>query len=173
THTHTRTLYCTAWVKIETCVCVCVCVCKTTQEVGSGNTSQKSDEEDFVKVEDLPVQLSVMCEEELCKQILEEQRSNNLRSELLNGNTEGLSGLVGNAHALKEPGNSTHLYTTPLHTVLCCVFFSVKYRPEGVGVFSLSVNESPFLLQNPSEPRLHEDGGFESPGPDTTASYLS
>ncbi|XP_053533355.1 pericentriolar material 1 protein isoform X4 [Ictalurus punctatus] len=72
-------------------------------EVGSGNTSQKSDEEDFVKVEDLPVQLSVMCEEELCKQILEEQRSNNLRSELLNGNTEGLSGLVGNAHALKEP----------------------------------------------------------------------
>lgn len=32
------------------------------QEVGSGNTSQKSDEEDFVKVEDLPLQLTVMCE---------------------------------------------------------------------------------------------------------------
>lgn len=30
--------------------------------MGSGNTSQKSDEEDFVKVEDLPLQLSVMCE---------------------------------------------------------------------------------------------------------------
>ncbi|XP_053086787.1 pericentriolar material 1 protein isoform X3 [Pangasianodon hypophthalmus] len=72
-------------------------------EVGSGNTSQKSDEEDFVKVEDLPVQLSVMCQEELCKQILEEQRSNNLTREILNGNAEGLSGLVGNAHALKEP----------------------------------------------------------------------
>lgn len=32
------------------------------QEVGSGNMSQKSDEEDFVKVEDLPMQLSVICE---------------------------------------------------------------------------------------------------------------
>ncbi|GAA6081004.1 pericentriolar material 1 protein isoform X3, partial [Tachysurus ichikawai] len=31
-------------------------------EVGSGNTSQKSDEEDFVKVEDVPMQLAVMCE---------------------------------------------------------------------------------------------------------------
>lgn len=33
-----------------------------TKEMGSGNTSQKSDEEDFVKVEDLPLQLTVMCE---------------------------------------------------------------------------------------------------------------
>lgn len=32
------------------------------QEMGSGNTSQKSDEEDFVKVEDLPMQLTVICE---------------------------------------------------------------------------------------------------------------
>lgn len=32
------------------------------QEVGSGNTSQRSDEEDFVKVEDMPLQLTVMCE---------------------------------------------------------------------------------------------------------------
>ncbi len=32
------------------------------QEMGSGNTSQKSDEEDFVKVDDLPLQLTVMCE---------------------------------------------------------------------------------------------------------------
>lgn len=32
------------------------------QEVGSGNTSQKSDEDDFVKVEDLPLQLTVVCE---------------------------------------------------------------------------------------------------------------
>ncbi|XP_026990582.1 pericentriolar material 1 protein isoform X2 [Tachysurus fulvidraco] len=72
-------------------------------EVGSGNTSQKSDEEDFVKVEDVPMQLAVMCEEELCKQILEEQRNNNLTSEILNGNTEEQNGLVGNAEALKEP----------------------------------------------------------------------
>ncbi|KAG8014670.1 Pericentriolar material 1 protein, partial [Nibea albiflora] len=73
-------------------------------EMGSGNTSQKSDEEDFVKVDDLPLQLTVMCEEELQKRIVEEQQNNNLSVEILNGNTESLTGLVGNAHALKEPG---------------------------------------------------------------------
>ncbi|XP_044046674.1 pericentriolar material 1 protein isoform X2 [Siniperca chuatsi] len=72
-------------------------------EMGSGNTSQKSDEDDFVKVDDLPLQLTVMCEEELQKRIVEEQQNNNLSVEILNGNTESLSGLVGNAHALKEP----------------------------------------------------------------------
>ncbi|XP_033825665.1 pericentriolar material 1 protein isoform X2 [Periophthalmus magnuspinnatus] len=72
-------------------------------EVGSGNTSQKSDEDDFVKVDDLPLQLTVMCEEELQKRIVEEQQNNNLSAEILNGNTEGLSGLVGSDHALKEP----------------------------------------------------------------------
>lgn len=30
--------------------------------MGSGSTSQRSDEEDFVKVDDLPLQLTVMCE---------------------------------------------------------------------------------------------------------------
>ncbi|KAM7419509.1 hypothetical protein PAMA_016564 [Pampus argenteus] len=74
-------------------------------EVGSGNTSQKSDEEDFVKVDDLPMQLTVMCEEELQKRIVEEQQNNNLSVEILNGNTESLTGLVGNAQALKEPEN--------------------------------------------------------------------
>lgn len=74
-------------------------------EVGSGNTSQKSDEEDFVKVDDLPLQLTVMCEEELQKRIVEEQQNNNLSVEILNGNTESLTGLVGNAQALKEPEN--------------------------------------------------------------------
>ncbi|KAM9857129.1 pericentriolar material 1 protein isoform 2-T2 [Aulostomus maculatus] len=72
-------------------------------EVGSGNTSQRSDEEDFVKVEDLPLQLTVMCEEELQKRIVEEQQNNNLSVEILNGNAESLTGLVGNAQALKEP----------------------------------------------------------------------
>uniref|UniRef100_A0AAY4AD44 Pericentriolar material 1 protein C-terminal domain-containing protein n=1 Tax=Denticeps clupeoides TaxID=299321 RepID=A0AAY4AD44_9TELE len=72
-------------------------------EVCSGNISQKSDEEDFVKVEDLPLQLTVMCEEELRKRITEEQKNNNLSAEILNGNTESLTGLVGNAHTLKEP----------------------------------------------------------------------
>ncbi|XP_068176755.1 pericentriolar material 1 protein isoform X2 [Antennarius striatus] len=72
-------------------------------EMGSGYASQKSDEEDYVKVDDLPVQLTVMCEEELQKRIVEEQQNNNLSVEILNGNTESLTGLVGNAHALKEP----------------------------------------------------------------------
>ncbi|XP_074485631.1 pericentriolar material 1 protein isoform X4 [Sebastes fasciatus] len=72
-------------------------------EMGSGNTSQKSDEDDFVKVDELPMQLSVMCEEELQKRIVEEQQNNNLSVEILNGNTESLTGLVGNAQALKEP----------------------------------------------------------------------
>nr|XP_040042087.1 pericentriolar material 1 protein isoform X4 [Gasterosteus aculeatus aculeatus] len=72
-------------------------------EIGSGNTSQKSDEEDFVKVEDLPLQLTVMCEEELQMRIVEEQQNNNLSVEILNGNTESLTGLVGDAEDLKEP----------------------------------------------------------------------
>lgn len=79
---------------------VMICV----DEMGSGNTSQKSDEEDFVKVDDLPLQLTVMCEEALQKRIVEEQQNNNLSVEILNGNTEVMSGLVGNAEALKEPG---------------------------------------------------------------------
>ncbi|XP_037545863.1 pericentriolar material 1 protein isoform X2 [Nematolebias whitei] len=72
-------------------------------EMGSGNTSQRSDEDDFVKVEDLPLQLTVMCEEELQKRIVEEQQNNNLSVEILNGNTEMVTGLVGNAQTLKEP----------------------------------------------------------------------
>ncbi|KAK7166523.1 hypothetical protein R3I93_006321 [Phoxinus phoxinus] len=68
-----------------------------TDEAGSGNNSQRSDEEDFVKVEDLPFQMSVLCEEELCKRISEEQQNNNLAAEILNVNTEEFTGLVGNA----------------------------------------------------------------------------
>uniref|UniRef100_A0A8C9TN27 Pericentriolar material 1 n=1 Tax=Scleropages formosus TaxID=113540 RepID=A0A8C9TN27_SCLFO len=70
-------------------------------EVGSANLSQKSDEEDFVKVEDLPLQLSVMCKEELQKRIAEEQLNNNLSTEILNGNVGEV--LVGNSQTLKEP----------------------------------------------------------------------
>lgn len=42
--------------------CVLILFILLMQEMGSGNTSQKSDEEDFVKVDDLPLQLTVMCE---------------------------------------------------------------------------------------------------------------
>ncbi|KAM9792317.1 LOW QUALITY PROTEIN: pericentriolar material 1 protein [Neosynchiropus ocellatus] len=85
------------------------------QEVGSANTSQKSDEDDFVKVDDLPLQLTVMCEvtadqtntqkEELQKRIVEEQQNNNLSAEILNGNAEPLNGLVGTTDAVKDPEN--------------------------------------------------------------------
>ncbi|XP_041081502.1 pericentriolar material 1 protein isoform X2 [Polyodon spathula] len=72
-------------------------------EAGSGNVSQKSDEEDFVKLEDLPVQLSVLCEDELLKRIAEEQEMNNLTTEIINGSGDGPQGLAGNAQILKEP----------------------------------------------------------------------
>lgn len=35
---------------------------------------------------------------------MEEQQNNNLSVEILNGNTEMVTGLVGNAQALKQPG---------------------------------------------------------------------
>ncbi|XP_039606884.1 pericentriolar material 1 protein isoform X2 [Polypterus senegalus] len=69
----------------------------------SGNLSQKSDEDDFVKLEDLPVQLSVMREEELLKRIAEEQKSNDLSTETINGFTDELHDLAGNPLELKEP----------------------------------------------------------------------
>ncbi|XP_054634093.1 pericentriolar material 1 protein isoform X2 [Dunckerocampus dactyliophorus] len=76
-------------------------------EAGSGNSSQRtSDEDDFVQVDDLPLQLSVMCEEELQKRIVEEQQNNDLRVEILGDNTELFAGLLGNDEALKEPGNA-------------------------------------------------------------------
>ncbi|XP_036406899.1 pericentriolar material 1 protein-like isoform X2 [Megalops cyprinoides] len=74
-------------------------------EVGSGNLSQKSDEDDFVKVEDLPLQLSVLCKEELQKRVTEEQENNNLSSDVLNGNADEQGGLLENSPTLKEPGN--------------------------------------------------------------------
>lgn len=37
---------------------------------------------------------------------MEEQQNNNLSMEILNGNAESVTGLVGNAQALKEPGTN-------------------------------------------------------------------
>ncbi|XP_058883052.1 pericentriolar material 1 protein isoform X1 [Acipenser ruthenus] len=70
-------------------------------EAGSGNLSQKSDEEDFVKLEDLPLQLSVLCEDELLKRIAEQE--NNHSTPEINGSGDGPQGLAGNAQILKEP----------------------------------------------------------------------
>ncbi|KAJ8383117.1 hypothetical protein SKAU_G00038950 [Synaphobranchus kaupii] len=64
-------------------------------EIGSGNLSQKSDEDDFVKVEDLPLQLAVLSEEEL-KITTEEQQPNNM-------SPDEPGGLLGNSQPAKEP----------------------------------------------------------------------
>ncbi|GCB62872.1 hypothetical protein scyTo_0004321, partial [Scyliorhinus torazame] len=75
------------------------------QEAGSGNLSQKSDEDDFVKVENLPPSLSVLSEEELMRRISEEEQNNNLACVLLNADEDGVQELAGKSETLKEPEN--------------------------------------------------------------------
>ncbi|XP_054980527.1 pericentriolar material 1 protein isoform X2 [Sorex araneus] len=69
-------------------------------EAESGNISQKSDEEDFVKVEDLPLKLTIYSETDLRKKMVEEEQKNHLSSEICEMQTEEL---VGNSQTLKEP----------------------------------------------------------------------
>ncbi|NXN17075.1 PCM1 protein, partial [Indicator maculatus] len=72
-------------------------------EAGSGNVSQKSDEDDFVKVEDLPLKLAVYSEADLMKKMAVEAQSNSLSDELLDGGGAQDQELVGDAQTLKEP----------------------------------------------------------------------
>ncbi|XP_067993568.1 pericentriolar material 1 protein isoform X5 [Melanerpes formicivorus] len=72
-------------------------------ESGSGNVSQKSDEDDFVKVEDLPLKLAVYSEADLMKKMAVEAQSNSLSDELLDGGGAQDQELVGDAQTLKEP----------------------------------------------------------------------
>ncbi|NWX36612.1 PCM1 protein, partial [Notiomystis cincta] len=72
-------------------------------EPGSGNVSQKSDEDDFVKVEDLPLKLAVYSEADLMKKMETEAQTNNLSDELLDGGGAQDQELVGDAQTLKEP----------------------------------------------------------------------
>ncbi|XP_015400640.2 pericentriolar material 1 protein isoform X15 [Panthera tigris] len=70
-------------------------------EAESGNISQKSDEEDFVKVEDLPLKLTIYSEADLRKKMVEEEQKNHLSGEILcEMQTEELA---GNSQTLKEP----------------------------------------------------------------------
>ncbi|KAM5312177.1 pericentriolar material 1 protein isoform 16-T17 [Glossophaga mutica] len=70
-------------------------------EAESGNISQKSDEEDFVKVEDLPLKLTIYSEADLRKKMVQEEQKNHLSAELLcEMQTEELA---GNSQTLKEP----------------------------------------------------------------------
>ncbi|ETE73288.1 Pericentriolar material 1 protein, partial [Ophiophagus hannah] len=52
-------------------------------ETGSGNVSQKSDEDDFVKLEDIPLKLAVYSEEELMKKMMAESQTNSITEEIL------------------------------------------------------------------------------------------
>uniref|UniRef100_A0A2K6T6T8 Pericentriolar material 1 n=1 Tax=Saimiri boliviensis boliviensis TaxID=39432 RepID=A0A2K6T6T8_SAIBB len=70
------------------------------QEAESGNISQKSDEEDFVKVEDLPLKLTIYSEADLRKKMVEEEQKNHLSGEICEMHTEELA---GNSQTLKEP----------------------------------------------------------------------
>ncbi|XP_010156559.1 PREDICTED: pericentriolar material 1 protein [Eurypyga helias] len=72
-------------------------------ETGSGNVSQKSDEDDFVKVEDLPLKLAVYSEADLMKKMATEAQTNSLCDELLDGGGTRDQELVGDAQTLKEP----------------------------------------------------------------------
>ncbi|NXU84421.1 PCM1 protein, partial [Xiphorhynchus elegans] len=72
-------------------------------EAGSGNVSQKSDEDDFVKVEDLPLKLAVYSEADLMKKMESEAQTNSLSDELLDGGGARDQELVGDAQTLKEP----------------------------------------------------------------------
>lgn len=77
-------------------------------ETGSGNLSQKSDEDDFVKLEDLPLKLALP-KAELIAELEKEQLNNNLCDEILNGQGPGADLLAGDALSLKEPeSNGAH-----------------------------------------------------------------
>ncbi|XP_078534232.1 pericentriolar material 1 protein isoform X2 [Lissotriton helveticus] len=73
-------------------------------ETGSGNQSQKSDEDDFVKVEDLPFKLNVS-ESDLMKKMAEEELSNSMCEGILAKDENGpiAAELAGDTDILKEP----------------------------------------------------------------------
>ncbi|XP_066489058.1 pericentriolar material 1 protein isoform X2 [Tiliqua scincoides] len=72
-------------------------------ETGSGNISQKSDEDDFVKVEDLPLKLAVYSEEDLMKKMVAEAQANNIVEEILADVESQGEQLAGDPQMLKEP----------------------------------------------------------------------
>lgn len=80
---------------------------------------------------------------------MEEQQNNNLSMEILNGNAESVTGLVGNAQALKEPGtNHSVRFTLPVST--CHVVYTHSGRRRSPLKFCV-------LFQTPLEPRARED----------------
>uniref|UniRef100_A0A8C5LUT3 Pericentriolar material 1 n=1 Tax=Leptobrachium leishanense TaxID=445787 RepID=A0A8C5LUT3_9ANUR len=72
-------------------------------ESGSGNQSQKSDEEDFVKVDNLPLKLN-MPKSSLMKEVEKEEQQNNLFNEIVDGQANTTFELAGDALSLNDPG---------------------------------------------------------------------
>lgn len=72
----------------------------------SGSLSQKSDEDDFVQIEDIPPKLTILCEEELRKKIEEEEKQNDIADALLTAG-QGEGDLAGDAQAVKEPDSNS------------------------------------------------------------------
>ncbi|XP_024049244.1 pericentriolar material 1 protein isoform X8 [Terrapene carolina triunguis] len=72
-------------------------------EAGSGNISQKSDEDDFVKVEDLPLKLTIYSEADLMKKMVAEAQTNTLSDAILDGDGTQGEELAGDSQTLKEP----------------------------------------------------------------------
>ncbi|XP_036620137.1 pericentriolar material 1 protein isoform X12 [Trichosurus vulpecula] len=70
-------------------------------EAGSGHLSQKSDEEDFVKVEDLPLKLTIYSEADLMRKMAAEGQTNHLSEEILA--VTHPEELAGDPQTLKEP----------------------------------------------------------------------
>ncbi|XP_048365372.1 pericentriolar material 1 protein isoform X3 [Sphaerodactylus townsendi] len=72
-------------------------------ETGSGNISQKSDEDDFVKVEDLPIKLTVYSEENIMQKMVAEAQTSNIAEEILASEESHGEELAGDPQMLKEP----------------------------------------------------------------------
>ncbi|XP_043402079.1 pericentriolar material 1 protein isoform X18 [Chelonia mydas] len=75
----------------------------TEYEAGSGNISQKSDEDDFVRVEDLPLKLTIYSEADLMNKMVAEAQTNTLSDAILDGDGMQSEELAGDSQTLKEP----------------------------------------------------------------------
>ncbi|XP_077925838.1 pericentriolar material 1 protein isoform X9 [Halichoerus grypus] len=105
-------------------------------EAESGNISQKSDEEDFVKVEDLPLKLTIYSEADLRKKMVEEEQKNHLSGEILC--EMQVEELAGNSQTLKEPdseqtGENFMLALKPslTHITAVSLYMQIKVRSSG------------------------------------------
>ncbi|XP_065803425.1 pericentriolar material 1 protein isoform X20 [Muntiacus reevesi] len=110
-------------------------------EAESGNISQKSDEEDFVKVEDLPLKLTIYSEADLRKKMAEEEQKNHLAGEICEMQTEELA---GNSQTLKEP---EQVSAQPA---------ILRWKPLPMSSKLLVVSSGNYCSKKQWEPKVHE-----------------